>query len=210
MTKIYVTNDSLADADFQNVLTSVNYFLSLFAPAWKLNVQLTTDPKVKADMVVNITDLNRHVGAAGYHNVVAGVPTSWCSPKASGRIYGHYSKPLVIKGKQLRAAVFTSGLIATVCHEVAEMLIDPVIKNYSAEDSLHRKWLIEVGDHVFGSYALFIVNGNNAVIPDATIPSFYDLKGKAPYSLFNAVSAPFTMTPKGYGYYQGPAGLTKL
>ena len=210
MTTILITNDTLAPTDFTNVLEALSRFLAKFTPAWKLDVKVITDGTVAHDMVVNITDKGRRLGAAGFHNVVAGVPTSWCSPKSSGRIYGHYSKPLIVKGKQLRAETFTPGLVATLCHEVSEMLVDPVIANYSAKDSLGREWLIEVGDHVFGSYKLEIVAGNNCSIPDATTPAFYDLAGKAPFSIFGGAKAPFTMTPKGYGYYKGVKGLTKI
>ena len=60
---------------------------------------------------------------------------------------------------------------------------------------------MEVGDHCFGSYSLLVVDGKNCVIPDYTLPSFYDVKGVAPFTNLNAVKAPFTMTPKGYGYW---------
>ena len=210
MTTILITNDSIPSTDFANVVEATKRFLAKFAPAWKMSVEITLDANAKHDMIVHITEANRHPSATGYHGVSALVPTSWCSPRAAGRIYGHYAKALMSKGKMIHPESFTPGLVTTVCHEIAEMLVDPVIANYSAVDPQGRHWLIEVADHVFGVFALEVVAGNNCVLPDCTTPAFYDRAGKAPFSIYGGATAPFTMTSKGYGYYKGATGLVKI
>ena len=209
---ICLVNDAgIADADFNNLVSATTSFVPRVTKAWGLgNFPITSSTK-RADGAWNVilTDKNRKVGATGFHTIENGVPVAYCSPKAAARLYGHYTKPLVIKGKTVHGALYTEGLVTTICHEIAEMLCDQKLDKYAA-DATGKPWLVEVCDHVFGSYLLEVVNGNACVLPDVTMPAFYDINGKAPYSLNNAVSAPFTLTPKGYGYGKGPKGLVKL
>ena len=213
MTTLYLSNDAnLSADDWDTVVQAVQYFTPLVTKAWKLPaVSISTVPVDKAWKVI-VTDQKRVTGATGYHTVEAGIPVAYCSPKAvAGKIFGLYHRPMTVKGKVIRPATYSSGLITTVCHEIAEMLCDPKIATVSAQDSQSRTWLVEVCDHVFGNYITETFNGHLCILPDVTTPSFYDLKGKAPYSLTGAATAPFTMTPKGYGYYKtATGGLVKL
>lgn len=207
-----VNEAGLADADLAIITKAVQYFVPLVTSAWKLptyTVSTSTTAQAGA-WNIYLTERNRHVGATGWHGIEGGLPVAYCSPRASYRLFGKYYKPFVIKGKQIYAARYSEGLVTTICHEIAEMLCDQKITTYSAPDSQGRKWLVEVCDHVFGSFLIYTVAGTDCVLPDVTTPAFYDLKGIAPYSLNNAVSAPFTMTVKGYGYYAGAKGLTKI
>lgn len=214
MATIRLINDnSLPASDFTNLVEAVKYFVPLVTKAWNINsFTIEANGSINTgDWVVYITEKNRKVGAAGYHTVTNDVPIAYCSLRASGRTYGTYIKPLVLRGKQILPARYTSGLVTVVCHEIAEMLCDPQIKTISGKDAKDRTWLIEVCDHVFGSFQNYVVNNINCVLPDVTTPAFYDVNGKAPYSLFNAATAPFTMTAKGYGYYYDNNGkLIKL
>lgn len=206
---IRLVNDALIpDADFAKIVSAVKYFTKLTANAWNIPtvvVEVGNTPDA-SDWMVYVTDKNRHVGAAGYHTVVNGIPVAYCSPKASGRLFGTYIKPLVIRGKQIHGGLTTPGLVSTICHEIAEMLVDPVIQNFSAKDSQGRSWLVEVCDHCFGSYMVYVADGTKCIIPDVTTPSYYDLNGSAPYTIFGAVDAPFKLTPKGYAYYKDASG----
>lgn len=214
MTTIRLINDAgLTDADFQTLTGGVAQFVPMVTKAWGMkDVQVTSGGlPVVGDWLVYITEKNRHTGAAGYHQTLNGYPVAYCSPRASGRLFGTYIKPLVLKGKTIHGAFYTPGLITTVCHEIAEMLCDPYIQTISSVDAQGRKWLVEVCDHAFGSFQVAIIDGKNLILPDVTTPAFYNLNGKAPFSIFNACPAPFTMTAKGYAYYMDANGkLVKI
>lgn len=209
MAVIRLINDNeLSDADLANVTAAVSHFVPLVAKAWNqpaMSVVAGGTP-APGDWVVNITEKNRVAGAAGYHDDVNGVPTAFCSLRASGRIYGTYLKPMVYKGNLVHPAIYTSGLVTVICHELAEMIGDPLIQSYSKPDSQGREWLIEVCDHVFGSYSYYSVNGNICIIPDVTTPAFYQVGSKGPWSIFGGAPAAFTMTKSGYGFYKGTNG----
>ena len=203
--KIQLINQAgIADADFQTITQAVSYFTPLVTKAWNLvDASVVTDA---GDWVVYVTEAKRHTGAAGYHKVEGGKVVAYCSPRASGRLFGTYIKPLIIKGKQIHPGLSTPGLVSVICHEIAEMLCDPQIDNYSKPDSQGRAWLIEVGDHCFGNYFNKVFNNQTCIFPDITTPAFYDLKGKAPFTIGNTLSAPFTMSAKGYAYYKDATG----
>lgn len=214
MTTIRLINDAnIPASDFEKIVNAVKHFTPLVTKAWNIpDVTIESGGDLQpGDWLVYATEKYRHTGASGYHSVKNGVPISYCSPKASGRLFGNYIKPLVIRGKMIHGALFTPGLVTTICHEIAEMLCDPYITTISSKDFKDRNWLIEVCDHVFGSYQNFVSNGTNCILPDVTTPSFYDKNGAAPYSIFNAPVAPFVMTPKGYAYWMDSTGkLTKI
>ena len=213
MTNICLVNDvSIADADMKTLVKGVQAFCDKVTGAWKQpSVTVTTTPTPGA-WLVHLTETKRQLGALGYHTVEAGLPVAYISFKAVvNKLWGKYYKPLIIKGKTIREAVYTPGIITVICHEVAEMLCDPAIKTLSPVDSQGRQWLVEVCDHCYGSNSVETYDGNICIIPDVTTPAFYDLKAKGPYTLLNAVTAPFTMTAKGYGYYKDVTGkLVKI
>ena len=214
MITIRLINDAnLLDSDFQTLTKGVQAFGPLVTKAWEIkDVSVVGGgAPIAGDWLVYITEKNRHVGASGYHQTLNGYPVAYCSPKASGRLFGNYIKPLVIKGKTIHGEFFTPGLITTLCHEIAEMLCDPYIKTISSTDAQGRNWLIEVCDHAFGSFQNFIADGKNLILPDVTTPAFYNLNGKSPFSIFGACTAPFTMTAKGYAYFMDANGkLVKI
>jgi hypothetical protein len=212
MTRVCLVNEAnLAQTDFNILVDSVKHFAPLVTKPWGLpDVVITTVPTPGA-WLVYVTDRKRIQGATGYHTFENGLPTAYCSPTASYRLFGHYSKPIFIGKKQLLGATYTEGLVTTICHELAEMLCDPQIGTLSAVDSKGRTWLVEVCDHVFGSYSNYVSGTTNCILPDVTTPSFYNLKGTAPFSLYTAVTTPFTLTKNGYGYYKTSTGqLVKL
>ena len=218
MTKtILVKTDQLSPADLANCVEALNRTLLKWAPKWNIQATATTDPKVKADMVIKVTDLNRHTGALGYHTVEAGVPTAYCSPRAVGRTYGHYSPALftrevtvlgkvVKKATLIHPASYTQGLVTVIIHECLEMLADANIDKFAvAPDG--RNWLVEVADHASGYFGTETVAGNVCVIPDATLPNYYSVGSSAPYDLFGNLKTPFDKSaPKFYAYYKDATG----
>jgi hypothetical protein len=211
--EICLVNDAgLVEGDLAVIKQAVQYFVPLVTSAWKLPAYTVTTSPIRKDGVWNIliTEKNRKAGANGFHALENGLPVAYCSPKASFYTYGKILKQILIGGKLIRPLTYREGLVTTICHEIAEMLCDQKITTYSKPDAQGRKWLVEVCDHCFGSYLIHTISGTDCVLPDVTTPAFYDVKGASPYTLNNAVTAPFTLTPKGYGYYQSGMIVAKL
>lgn len=215
MTTVCLVNEvNLSTQDMQTLVDAVTYHTNLVAKAWGLApVTITSNAPGATDWKVYITERGRKQGALGYHQLEKGIPVAYCSPKASYKTFGVYSKPFIVKGKVINGARYRSGLATVICHEVSEALIDPAINVMSTIDSKGRAWLKEVADPVAGSFLLFTdpISKVDVVLPDIVTPAFYDVKGVAPYSLKSSISAPFTLGVSGYAYYRNAAGvLTKI
>jgi hypothetical protein len=211
MTTIYMSNGANLPANqFKTLVDGVKYFAPLVTRAWNLPAVTVVTTPTAGSWIVNITEANRQLGATGYHEDVNGLPVAYCSPKACVELFGTFFPQIISQGRMLKPNTYNTGLITTICHEIAEMLCDPFVKTYSAVDSKNRKWLVEVCDHVFGVYWAQSIDGVECVFPDVTTPAFYSLTGKAPFDLQNVVKAPFTLTPNGYGYYETSTGLAPL
>ena len=172
------------------------------------DIKISLDAPLATDWIVYITTRHRG-GSAGRHTVEHGIPVAYCLPNTARNRFGTYRAPFVIKGKQLRAEIMRQGTLSVICHEVAEMLGDPLTYTLSAPDSQGRKWLREIVDPVQGVLYMKIINGKNCIFPDVVLPSFYDLKGKAPYTVKNSLTAPFTKSPLGGKAYYVDKGIIK-
>lgn len=197
---------NIPDADFKKLVDGAQQFANLVAKAWGLPLTIVSGTASQGSWNIHLSEANRHVGAAGYHQMVNNLPVAWCSPKAAVQTFGTYYPPRKLSLLKTTAPIYSIGLITVICHELAEMLCDPAIQTLSAVDKKQRKWLVEVCDHVFGVYFPMVVNGLTMVVPDVTTPAFYSLTAKGPYDLQEAVKAPFTLTPKGYGYWEDASG----
>ena len=220
MTKtILVKTDQLSPADLAVCVQAVNHTLAKWAPKWNITAVATTDATVPADMVANITNLSRRVGAYGYHNVVNKVPTAWISPASmNNRVFGYYapasySKAITSFGKVIKPSVlrtparYSEGVVTVLVHEILEMLADANINTLSAPDSTGKTWLVEVCDHASGYYGTETVAGNVCVIPDATLPNYYSVGSAAPFDLFGLLKTPFDKSaPKFYAFYKDAFG----
>lgn len=138
------------------------------------------------------------------------------------------------------------GLASVLAHEIQELLVDPdpmgVLANPTANptefgtDKNGMQWLKEPGDHANPGH--FVINVATRlrqswrkgwrvitvhrlmVIADATLPSFYDLKGVAPFTFAQlmvqlkkvvaaapaAITYPFDWVTGAYGWRQGTTG----
>ena len=216
MITILATTDCIPAADLANCVTVANRVISKWAPKWGISALVTTDPTVKADMVEHITQLHAKRGALGYHDVEAGIPTAYDDPAViHNGIYGYYSPPVyntkVVGGKIIHLptlrtkARYGEGVISVFVHECLEMLADAHIDNISAPDKLGLNWMVEVCDHVSGYYGIEVVNGHTCVIPDATFPNYYLLKGGLPLDMYGNSTSPFdTTSPSFYGFTKDP------
>lgn len=213
--KICIINEVIPASDFAILLRALQDFVPKVTNAWGLPaIEVSASTPLKGDWRVYITERARHAGASGYHSVESGSPVAYCSPRASGnRTFGTYHPPVFTKkGVQLFPSRFLAGLSYTLSHELAEMIGDPLLETLSSPDGQDRQWLRELCDPVMNSCLTFTDStGKVVVLADVVLPSFYDLKGVAPFSLANAPTAPFTLSKKGYAYWRNKLGkLVKI
>jgi len=159
---------------------------------------------------IYITKRKRRLTAAGYHTVENGVPTIYVVPRANK--FGTYYAPkpavpakkigtFTLRARPVTPAKFIAGQLATICHEVAEVLGDPLVKTISNPDSLGHNYLREITDPVHGIYYKATVKGVNCVLPDTVLPNWYELGSNPPYDVMLYCTAPFQKAPKGYAYW---------
>ena len=153
---------------------------------------------------------------------VGGEPTSYISPSALlHNIYGTYTAPhwsvalwnlartkITRAAKQTSPARYREGIVTVLVHELMEMLADSYIDTVSSPDSTGAAWLIEVADHVSGTYYLDTTDPlHPCIISGATFPSYYSLKGIKPFDTCEFCTTPFdTTSPTFYGYIKSAAG----
>lgn len=202
MSAVFLKSDCEPDSELAKIEKCVETFLNIYNPL----VRVDTAYQV-GDVVINLTQVNRHVGAAGYHVMLNGVPTAFVYPQQIGGLYGfyrpaHYSlaitktvlgKRIVIRpSKMTLAEHFEPGAVTVICHEIAEALSDGDIATYTAPDQFGRKWLKEVCDWVEGSFFYRVVDGQTVVFPNVALDAFCDVNNRqGPYDLMGLVKAPF-------------------
>jgi len=215
---INVVNESstVTTIELMTIEGALSSFANQVIAAWQLSPMTTvcSGRRVAGEWNVCIVDHFPNPAmtatALGYHEVVNGFPIAYIRANAYGSRspFGRYIKPITFLGKQLTKATYSPGVATVAMHELAEMLIDPTIDRYKT-DSKGRNWLMEVCDHTVGSYAINYA-GTNVVAPDFTLPSFYDVKAKQPYSLLNVPPMPFYLVPGAYAYYKDATGTHKV
>lgn len=219
MTTLHFINESkqLTTSDANAIASALNTFANQIATAWHLEPVTVDMPSKRSSNGWNVCVVDKFpnpmVKAYGYHELLNGQPICYIRAGAFATApLGKYRKGITFKGKVIRADRYQEGTAAIVFHEVVEMMVDPNINRVSAPDSLGRTWLMEPADHVRGGlYKILARDGRDVIAPDWTLPAYYDVHAKGPYSFLNAVTAPFTLTPTGYGYYKNANGsLVKI
>jgi hypothetical protein len=209
-------SQQLNQADYMSICSALGIFTTQVTKAWNLKeTGVVPGTKRSADgWNVCIVDKfpNPAVQAYGYHEVLNGQPIAYIlAGSFKNAPLGKFRKGISFKGKVISQDRYQQGTALVVFHEVIEMLVDPQIANLSDPDSKGRRWLLEPADHVRGAmYKITARDGRDVIAPDWTLPAFYKLDAKAPYSYLNSVTTPFTLTPTGYGYYKDAQGLHKL
>ena len=217
MPNITVVNESttVTGADALRISLALNTFAEQVCKAWSLPAHTVGLGQSRVDgwnlcIVDKFPNPAMAKTALGYHEVLNGYPIGYilAHPYGTQRpALGRYTAPITFLGKQLTKPSYLPGLVTVMAHELAEMLIDPEI-NMTKTDSKGRNWLMEVCDHTVGLIAATLPIGSSTpVLPDFTLPSFYDVKGKPPYSLLNVPPMPFYLVPGAYGYYKDANGV---
>lgn len=208
MTAVFVKTDCEPASELAKIEKCVEVFLAVLNPTVKVDTVYNA-----GDVVINITALNRHTGAAGYHVNLNGVPTAFIYPQQIGGIYGYYrpaiwgrdiyatvlGKRIVIrKGIMRTPEKMLLGVVGIICHEIAEALADGDVATYTAPDQLGRRWLYEPCDWVEGTSFMRVVDGNPIVFPNVALPAFTDVANRTgPYDLVGLVKAPFQCVGSG-------------
>ena len=209
----------IKDSDAVIIGVALNAFSSQVCTAWNIPAHPVTYGSGISPAVWNLCIVDKFPNPAmtavalGYHEVSNGLPIGYikATPYGSSRApLGRYMKPITALGKTIMPAKYLRGLVTVMAHELAEMLIDPNIDQWKT-DGQGRNWLMEVCDHTTGEYANPLpAYGTNAVLPDFTLPSFYDVAAKAPYSHLNVPVMPFHLVPGAYAYYKDATGTHKV
>jgi len=202
----------LNTADANAIASALSIFTNQVCSAWKLPDTPVAISTTRSSNGWNVCVVDRFpnpaVRAYGYHEVLNGQPIAYILAGSFATApLGKFRKGLSFKGKVISKDRYQEGTASVVFHEVIEMLVDPGINTVSKPDSQGRTWLMEPADHVRGGlYKITARDGRDVIAPDWTLPAFYDLTAKAPYSYLNLATAPFTLTPTGYGYYRDSLG----
>jgi len=206
----------LNQQDFNSIQSALSIFVDQVSNAWNLETTTVGQSPTRSPNGWNVCIVDKFpnptIGAYGYHEVLNGQPIAYIRADSFATApLGKFRKGLSFKGKVISKDRYQEGTALVVFHEVIEMLVDPQIMNLSDPDSKGRRWLLEPADHVRGAmYKITAKDGRDVIAPDWTLPAFYKLDAKAPYSYLNSVTTPFTLTPTGYGYYKDAQGLHKL
>jgi len=206
----------LNQQDFNSIQSALSIFVDQVSNAWNLETTTVGQSPTRSPNGWNVCIVDKFpnptIGAYGYHEVLNGQPIAYIRADSFATApLGKFRKGLSFRGKVISKDRYQEGTALVVFHEVIEMLVDPQIMNLSDPDSKGRRWLLEPADHVRGAmYKITAKDGRDVIAPDWTLPAFYKLDTKAPYSYLNSVTTPFTLTPTGYGYYKDAQGLHKL
>lgn len=214
MINLTFVNESqlLSPSDAATMASALGIFTTQVCVAWNLGDSSVGIAPSRSPNGWNVCVVDKFpnpaVRAYGYHELLNGQPIAYIlAGSFKTAPLGKFRKGLSFKGKVISQDRYQEGTAAIVFHEVIEMLIDPTITNISKPDSKGRTWLMEPADHVRGGlYKIVAKDGRDVIAPDWTLPAFYDLSAKAPYSYLNLATAPFTLTPTGYGYYRDVHG----
>ena len=209
-------SQQLNQTDYMAICSALGIFTTQVTKAWNLEETVVAPATKRSPNGWNVCIVDKFpnpaVLAYGYHEVLNGQPIAYIlAGSFKNAPLGKFRKGITFKNIVISKDRYQEGTALVVFHEVIEMLVDPQIVNLSDPDSKGRHWLLEPADHVRGAmYKITARDGRDVIAPDWTLPTFYKLDAKAPYSYLNSVATPFTLTPTGYGYYKDNQGLHKL
>jgi hypothetical protein len=171
---------------------------------------------------IYITKRNRHLGIKGFHTVsVEGNSEIYVVPTTERFGFFKAGKPMVpavparkVAGVSLRARpavparpdTIRGGQLSTICHEVIEVLGDPLLQTLADADSSGHQYLREIADPVAGQYYNKVINGINCILPNTCLPNWYKLGATPPYDVMGYCVAPFQRAPKGYAFWVDKLG----
>ena len=187
----------LADTDAARIVEALNLqvpdVITQWGQAYGIRHTLGDNPAGPADVAAPayfLYDADLADGA-GYHDV---------DPQGRPYIRVFVNTILSHGGSTFGDDPAVSGCAS---HEAVEFAIDPECRlSHIAPNG--DTWAVEVADPVEMSlYRVITSDGTDVSVSDFVYPSFFDCSGKPPYSHTGAVTAPFTLSPGGYGIING-------
>ena len=212
---LVLESNTCSTTDFQSIVDAVTQFVPMVTKAWNLPEYTVTSSAARDPEAWNVVILksfpNPAMGRAyGYHEAINGLPISYIRDNSfsTRAATGLYKAPIMLRGRAVTQERMAEGMATVVMHEIAEMLVDPFVKERRV-DAQSRPWVLEICDHTKGLFKIVIKNAI-VVAPDFTNPTFYDIKGIAPLSHCNIPLKPFTLVAGAYGYWENNGSLVKL
>lgn len=207
--------------EFRLLVAAMKRYVPMVCSAWGKPVPGIQYSNRRYDGMWNVlvTDQNRQSGAYGYHTVENGYPTAYVSPTACGVTTGYGRETAIFgaympKSTYLPKGFLLPGLAAVLAHEVAEMLVDPMIDTWF-QDADKNYWLCEVGDQANSTHFPLAITARiglrnvtrEIVFADFALPSFYTPNGVFPYTMTGkGPQKPFDHIPGNYAYIRDITG----
>jgi hypothetical protein len=234
----------LTEADLAITVKAVQYFADLVTEAWSKEAILVSSNTTAVPKTWNIyiTDDKAQTGAYGYHVVENKLPAAYVSPRMCalginypthlwGTVVKYPARTMTFKGLTIlgkvirlprtvtthaaRPSIYRAGMFSVICHELAEMIADPLIDNWATIPvlltfPLGGTVLVEVGDHTPDHFSA-VVGTQEIVFPDFTLPAFYTEYAPAPYSCVNkSITAPFQFVKGAYAFLKDSRGARMM
>jgi len=135
---------------------------------------------------VFILDTPDVAGALGYHDISSDVP------------YGKVFVKIILqsKGSVLSGALTVSSV---VCHEVMELLVDPLANVWWMGPDYSTLYAAEVGDPVQANTINVTVGSTSVAMSDYILPAWADpQRSTGPFNKKNTLTGPFKLAKGGY------------
>jgi hypothetical protein len=213
---LVLESKACSTTDFQSIVDAVTQFVPMVTKAWSLPEYTVTTFTTRDPLAWNVVILDTFPNTAlmgkayGYHDSINDLPIAYIRANSFSfrPATGLYKAPVILRGRTVTKERMAEGMATVVMHEIAEMLVDPFVKERRV-DGQSRPWVLEICDHTRG---LFKIATKNAIVvaPDFTNPAFYDIKGIAPLSHCNVPLKPFTFVDGAYGFWDNKGALVKL
>jgi hypothetical protein len=194
--KIYLSNKSsvVSNSDYQKIIKSINVYLVGLCKDWELTpIQVFNSIQpLNGNTLPNtifILDDTDDASALGYHYEEDG--------NAVGRVFA--KTILNYGGVVLYKDPYTMTVAQCVCHEIFELIGNPVINKWFMDNS-GILWAGELCDAVQGNIYLSNIPGNGRVgLSDYVLPNYFnaDMR-RGPFNKMNTLSRPFQIDDYGY------------
>lgn len=213
--RIINSSKRLSTADLGTLVKAMTVYTAAVAKAWNMSAPTITvgqpDPTATINaFLVEEFPAGAPTNALGYHNVSAfmtdGIKRTACYINVALTMPASVTHITPFGTYLPKYGIISQGSLSEcLSHELAEAMIDPNINTFKYDSATNKSWLVEVGDHAHAyrwvvPIKTSLVATTNCIVADFTLPSFYSLTAKAPYSYTGQVKAPFQLDNGCYAY----------
>jgi hypothetical protein len=203
--KAYILNLStvVPDATVQLMATAINYQISTHvAPTWNV----TPIPVVWGGRDI------RKIPSNGWAFAIVNDSNQtdalgWHTEYSSGQIYAEvFARPQLTRGYKPTAGQWSISHILS--HEVVETFLDPSVNRWA--DDGETWWSFENCGPVEGNYYSVPAGRSSVAVSNFVYPSYWDLRGRAPYDRMGRILRPFQILKFGYQLGVRPGGIFEM